>query len=205
MRTLHEGSRTHRAPRASGRLSAKTPSGLLARLVSLFVVTLAAAPRVGIAAETAEVDARLDVLFGEHEAYRNFLHELQSAVSEHARERVAVMVNYPLRTRLNGKWVRLQTPAQFLAHYDDLLTAKTRDVISRQSYGDLFSSSQGVMIGDGEVWYSGVCKDHSCSSRSIKIIAFNPQARRHGWRSCVWRSTLLQGRDSIPCHRVCEE
>jgi hypothetical protein len=84
------------------------------------------------------------------------------------------MVNYPLRTRIKAKWVHLQTPAQFLAHYDDLLTAKSQDAIARQTYGDLFSSSQGVMIGTGEVWYSSVCKDRSCSSRSVKIIAFNP-------------------------------
>jgi hypothetical protein len=147
---------------------------MLACLVSVLVAAFAAAPPPGLAAETAQVDARLDLLFGEHEAYRNFLHELQIAVSEHARGRVAAMVNYPLRTRIHGQWVRLQTPAQFLAHYEELLTPKTQDAITRQTYDDLFSNSQGVMIGSGEVWYSGVCKDRNCSSRSLKIIAFNP-------------------------------
>lgn len=147
---------------------------MLACLVSVLVAACAAASRPGLAAETAQVDARLDLLFGEHEAYRNFLHELQIAVSEHARGRVAAMVSYPLRTRINGQWVRLQTPAQFLAHYDALLTPKIQDAITRQTYDDLFSNSQGVMIGSGEVWYSGVCKGHNCSSRSLKIIAFNP-------------------------------
>ena len=70
---------------------------MLACLVSLFVVALAAGARVGVAAEIAEVDARLDLLFGEHAAYRNFLRELH-----------------------------------------------------------------------------GVCEDKSCSSRAVKIIAFNP-------------------------------
>jgi hypothetical protein len=155
------------------RRSAKRLSGMLMCLVSMPVVALAAAP-LGTVAETAELDARLDLLFGEHAAHRNFLRELQSAVSGHARVRVAAMVNYPLRTRITGKWVRLQTPAQFLAHYDDLLTPKIQEAISRQTCGDLFSNSQGVMIGAGEVWYSGVCNDHSCSSRSLKILAFNP-------------------------------
>jgi hypothetical protein len=152
-----------------GRMSSR-----LACLVSLFARALTAAPLLGMAAEPAQVNARLDLLFGEHEAYRSFLQQLQFAVSEHARERVAGMVNYPLRTRIKGKWVRLQTPAQFLAHYDDLLTPKTQDAITRQTYGDLFANNQGVMIGKGEVWYSGVCKDKSCNSRSLKIIAINP-------------------------------
>jgi hypothetical protein len=143
-------------------------------LVSLFAVALTGVPLLGMAAETAEVDARLDLLFGEHEAYQSFLQELQSAVREHARERVADMVNYPLRTRIKGKWVRLQRPAQFLAHYDDVLRPKIQDAIARQTYGDLFANSQGVMIGKGEVWYGGVCKDKSCSARSCKIIAINP-------------------------------
>jgi hypothetical protein len=162
------------APGAGGRSQATWLSCRLAWLVSVFVAALAAAPQGGVAAETADVDARLDLLFGEHEPYRNFLRELQSAVSEHARERVAGMVKYPLRTRIQGKGLRLHTPAQFLAHYEDLLTPKVVDAIARQTYADVFANSQGVMIGAGEVWYSGVCQDNSCRSRSLKIIAFNP-------------------------------
>ena len=120
------------------------------------------------------MDARLDLRFGEHEAYRSFLQELPVAVSEHARELVAAMVNYPLRTRIKGKWVRRQKPTQFFMHYEDVLTPKTQRAIARQTYGELFPNSQGAMFGTGEVWYSGVCKDKSCSSRSLKIIAVNP-------------------------------
>ncbi len=150
--------------------SARRHRPYLAGLVALGL----AGPLLGMAAETAPVDARLDVLFGEHEPYRNFLHELQSAVGEHARQRVAAMVSYPLRTRIKSQWVRLHTRAEFLAHYDELLTPKTQQAIALQSYGDLFSNSHGVMIGQGEVWFGGVCEDHACSARSIKIIAINP-------------------------------
>ncbi len=143
-------------------------------LVGLVALGVAAGPVLGVAGESAQVDARLDLLFGEHGTYRTFLHELQSAVAEHARGRVAEMVSYPLKTRINGEWVRVHTPAQFLAHYDELLTPKIQQAIARQSYGDLFSNSQGVMIGNGELWFSGVCKDDSCSTRSVKIIAINP-------------------------------
>jgi hypothetical protein len=40
-----------------------------------------------------------------------------------------------------------------------------------QSYGQLFANSQGVMIGDGQVWFGGVCERQSCV---VRIIAFNP-------------------------------
>jgi hypothetical protein len=143
-------------------------------LMGLVALGLAAGPLLGMAAESARVDARLDLLFGEHEPYRDFLRELQSAVGEHARERVAAMVSYPLRTRIKAQSLRLHTPAEFLAHYDELLTPKTQHAIAAQSYSDLFSNSQGVMIGQGEVWFGGVCKDQACSARSVKIIAINP-------------------------------
>jgi hypothetical protein len=143
-------------------------------LVGLVALGLAAGPLLGMAGENAWVDARLDLLFGEHEPYRNFLRELQSAVREQARERLAAMVSYPLRTRIKGQRVRLHTPAEFLAHFDELLTPKTQHAIALQSYGDLFLNSQGVMIGQGEVWFGGVCKDQACSARSVKIIAVNP-------------------------------
>jgi hypothetical protein len=143
-------------------------------LMGLLVLGLAVGPVPGAPAEAAQVDARLDLLFGEHESYRTFLHELQSAVAEHARARVADMVSYPLKTRIKGAWVRVRTPAQFLAHYEELLTPKIQQAIAQQSYGDLFSNSQGVMIGNGAIWFSGVCKDQSCSARSVKIIAINP-------------------------------
>jgi len=143
-------------------------------LAGLVALGLLAGPLLGMAGETARVDARLDLLFGEHEPYRSFLHELQRAVGGHARERVAAMVSYPLRTRIKNQWVRLHTPAEFLAHYEELLTPKTQQAIALQSYGNLFSNSRGVMIGQGEVWFGGVRKDDTCSARSIKIIAINP-------------------------------
>ena len=83
------------------------------------------------------------------------------------------MVSYPLRTRIGDKWVRLKTPAQFLEHYDALLPAKTRAAIAQATYEGLFANSNGVMIGDGQVWFSAVCPDKTCGSRSVKITAIN--------------------------------
>lgn len=121
----------------------------------------------------AAVDARLDLLFGEHDPYRAFLRQLQAAVAEDSREQVAAMVSYPLNTKLNGRAVRIRTPRQFLGHYEALLPPKTRQLIARQSYGELFANSAGAMIGNGELWFSGICKDKACRSHVIKITALN--------------------------------
>jgi hypothetical protein len=121
-----------------------------------------------------DLNQRLDVLFGEHEPYREFLRDLQGAVAANARQQVAAMVSYPLRTRIRDQIVRLGDAQQFLAHYAEILTPKTVEAISRQSYQGLFANSRGVMIGTGQVWFSGICLDASCRVRTIRIIAFNP-------------------------------
>jgi hypothetical protein len=120
------------------------------------------------------VDARLDQLFGEHNPYRSFFQELKTAVAAQDRTRVAGMVSYPLTVRLDGHPVQLKTPQELLAHYAQLLPPSTQQALASQSYEALFVNSQGVMIGNGQIWFSGVCQDERCSVRPIKIIAFNP-------------------------------
>lgn len=126
------------------------------------------------AAGSAGVDARLDLLFGEHDPYRAFLHALQAAVAADDRRQVATMVSYPLTTKIEGHLVHIRTTRQFLGHYDELLPPATRKLIATQSFEDLFVNSQGVMVGSGQLWFSGVCSDELCSKRTIKLTAFNP-------------------------------
>lgn len=121
------------------------------------------------------MDARLDLLFGEHDPYRAFLGELQGAVATDQRSRVAALVSYPLKVKIRGHVLRIGSTQQFLSHYEELLPQATRAVIAAQSYEGLFVNSQGVMIGNGQLWFSGVCGDELCSRRTIKIIAFNPR------------------------------
>jgi|HubBroStandDraft_1064217.scaffolds.fasta_scaffold02351_4 hypothetical protein len=141
----------------------------------LAVLMLVSAPLA--AQDPGSIDARLDILFGEHDSYRRFLTDLQQAVAKDARSEVAAMVAYPLTTHIAGKKIILQTPAEFLQHYDQLLPAKALAVIRAQTYPALFANAQGVMIGAGEVWFSGVCADSTCGSRTVRITAINPPAK----------------------------
>jgi hypothetical protein len=144
-------------------------SGLLAGLVA--AAALAAEASAGI-------DARLDELFGEHLPYRQFLGDLQSAVTRGPRERVASLVSYPLRTRVGGRSLTIRTPAQFVADYDRLLPPSSIAAIRHQAYAELFANANGVMIGSGEVWFSAVCASASCDPKVIRIVALNPAAEK---------------------------
>jgi hypothetical protein len=147
--------------------------GLVCLAATLLLLSVAQATPP-LAAGAGGTDARLDLLFGEHDPYRAFLRALQTAVAADDRKQVAAMVSYPLRAKLHGHALSIHTTQQFLSHYDELLPRATRTLIAAQTYEALFVNAQGVMIGSGQVWFSGVCNDELCSRRPIKVIGFNP-------------------------------
>jgi hypothetical protein len=165
------GALTVQADRAPARLRVRS----VALAAAVVLVSLAqAAPAPQAPSGNDGVDSRLDLLFGEHGPYRTFLGALQAAVAADDRRQVAAMIGYPLKTRLHGQVVHIRTTQQFLGHYEELLPPATRAAIAAQSYQALFVNSQGVMIGSGQLWFSGVCNDQLCSRRTIKVIALNP-------------------------------
>lgn len=119
------------------------------------------------------VDSRMDFLFGSHVPYRQFFDQLKQAVARADKPAVAGMVKYPITVALHGKKVTLRTKRDFVAHYDAIFTPKLVDLVAHQTYATLFSRDQGVMIGGGEIWFSGICRDKTCKDVSIKIITLN--------------------------------
>jgi hypothetical protein len=137
--------------------------------------TFFAALFIGLAGVTSagaqsakEMNQTLDDLYGAHAPYHTFFEKLKKAVAENDKEAVASMVEYPFKARINGKAVTLRDAAHFAADYDKVFTAKVKEAVSNQTYPNLFANWQGVMIGDGEVWFSGIGDNNM-----VKIIAVN--------------------------------
>ncbi|MBS7535952.1 hypothetical protein KHC28_20065 [Ancylobacter sonchi] len=127
-------------------------------MVLLLAACLAIGPGAGVArAQSAgEVNATLDGLFGGHESYHAFFEALKKAVAADDRTAVAGMVDYPLRTKIGGKTTTVRNAKGLIASYDKILTPKVRQVVAAQNYADLFANWRGVMIGNGEIWFSGI-------------------------------------------------
>lgn len=144
---------------------------LLCLLPLLLVNEGAAAARTD---NSAAVDARLDALYGSHQAYRDFLAALKYNVAHGDKARVAAMVAYPLTVRINGVKQRVKSPQRFLANYRSIMTPAIENAIRDQQYENLFARDSGIMIGkQGEVWFSGICEKADCKAVRIKIIAIN--------------------------------
>ncbi|WP_338616135.1 hypothetical protein [Pigmentiphaga sp. CHJ604] len=121
-----------------------------------------------MAQTAADMDARLDTLFGEHAPYRGFFDKLKQAVATADKAAVAAMVDYPFRTRVEGKAVTIRDAGHFITDYDSIVTPKVKDAVSRQAYPELFANWQGISIGSGEIWFGGVGKRND-----VKITAIN--------------------------------
>ncbi|MCB4771162.1 hypothetical protein LGR54_21355 [Ancylobacter sp. Lp-2] len=108
------------------------------------------------AQDAGEVNATLDALFGGHEPYQAFFEKLKKAVAADDRAAVAGMVDYPLRTKIDGKTTTVRNAKAFVASYDKIVTPKVRQAVAAQGYASLFANWRGVMIGNGEVWFTGI-------------------------------------------------
>ncbi|ASV88441.1 hypothetical protein CES85_3683 (plasmid) [Ochrobactrum quorumnocens] len=133
--------------------------------VALISLTTVAPVR---AQTTAETNQNLDALFGNHEPYQHFFLKLQKAIKAEDKQAVASMIDYPFRARIGGKAVKVKDAAHFAADYDKIITPKVKQTVLDQTYPALFANWQGVSIGDGEVWFSGVGDQND-----VKITAIN--------------------------------
>ncbi|WP_163268858.1 hypothetical protein [Chelativorans alearense] len=141
-------------------------------LFAALFISLVGATVAG-AQSAKEMNQTLDGLFGAHAPYQAFFEKLKKAVAENDKQAVASMVEYPFKARINDKAVTIKDAAHFETDYDKVFTAKVKEAVSKQAYATLFANWQGVMIGDGEVWFNGICNDDACERQTVRIIAVN--------------------------------
>jgi hypothetical protein len=129
----------------------------------------AAGVRVAAAAPArAEAPRQEDEEEDEAVVGARFLTELQRAVAAGERAKVARMVLYPLRVRINRRRVVLRGPRQFLARYDALLNEHVKGVLAEQKFEGIFRNWQGYMVGRGEIWF-----EQLADTGEFKVIAIN--------------------------------
>jgi hypothetical protein len=146
-------------------------------LICAFVLAKPAVLHAAVEVEPADraaINSRLDALFGSHLPYDKFLQTLKECTAAHDWRALAALVAYPIRIKIAGERRRISSPEQFLQHANTLLSARVIAAIREQQYVTLFANDRGVMIGDGEIWFSGICGDTRCVDRTIKITAINP-------------------------------
>lgn len=108
-------------------------------------------------------------------AYRTFLRDLQTGVRSDDRRAVSRLVDLPLRVNRVGGRVRYYRDRRSVEKaYNLIFTPKVRRAIIGQRFNQLFVRDQGLMIGDGQVWFDHTCLNAACNLRGpVRIKAVN--------------------------------
>ncbi len=142
---------------------------------------LVAALLLGLLCRTVSADEpieqRLDGLFGEHERYLAFFQELKDAVIRDDRKKVAGLVHYPLNVFVGRRRMVVRSSPELLKRYREVFNDNVVRAMKAQEPDTLFANWQGVMVGDGQIWFSGLCagkdRDTPCADKVIKVITVN--------------------------------
>jgi hypothetical protein len=109
-----------------------------------------------------------------------FLASLQDAIRAENPSQIAALVNFPLRVGYSSRQsprparvVNIANAEEFIRRYSELFTPEVRAAVLAQPSETLFRNWQGAMVGNGELWYAGVCRDTQCSDRRILVISVN--------------------------------
>jgi hypothetical protein len=141
------------------------------QLVSLTLISSSLVLTAVGAAQTTptDLDKSIDLSVGSHVKVEHLLTDLQRSVAQHNPGAVAALVHYPIKVNPGKHPITIKTPKAFIKDYDSIITHDISDVILKQKYEALFVNSQGVMLGDGEVWITGFCLDKNCKNSDIKV------------------------------------
>lgn len=104
---------------------------------------------------------------------KSFLDSLKTRTAERDRAGVCSLVSYPLEVHGKRGNQKIVTEASCVAGYDRIFSGSVLKSISEQRVEGLAAGSNGVMIGDGAIWFAAICSDLRCQSKSVRIISIN--------------------------------
>lgn len=85
---------------------------------------------------------------------KDFLAAMKTAAMGNDRDAIASLIHYPFTTYNTDDAQNVyRSPAEFLSHFDEIVTDSVLTAMQNASYEDLFVNYQGAMIGNGEVWF----------------------------------------------------
>lgn len=124
-----------------------------------------------------EVDQSIDSVLGDHAGYRKTYEGFKAAVAAHDAKTAAEYVRFPMTVKVKGKKLALKSSRDFIAEYDQFMTPAITSALLKSRYGDLFVNYQGIMVGDGQVWINGICKDAKCAEHDVRVITIQAAAK----------------------------
>jgi hypothetical protein len=109
-----------------------------------------------------------------------FFKQVQRAVLADDVEWISrALSSYPFTVKLKTGQIKLQNEGDLKKHAKTIFNTKLKEAVRNQSSDALFKNWQGIMIGDGEIWFSEIGQTNKNATVWVyRIIAINvPQER----------------------------
>ncbi|GLR69401.1 hypothetical protein [Agaribacter marinus] len=124
--------------------------------------------------ESGVSNNRLNKYFHTDLDYEAFFNELKAGLLSGDKEKVASLNLYPIRVNYPEKSVYYDTVEEFIDNYDKIIRTEMLSRVEKQEFSSLFYNYNGMHIGFGDIWFSGICVDgESCESLSINVWAYS--------------------------------
>ena len=94
--------------------------------------------------------------FDDAAAFERFYEELQKDVARGDKSATAALFSYPMSIRFppQKRLVKIASKAQFIKNYDRIFNSQAKKAIKETKTADLFCNYQGVMVGNGQLWFA---------------------------------------------------
>ena len=102
------------------------------------------------------------------EEVENFAEKTKSEIINDNIKKVGKLISYPINLYVNGVLTEIICAEEFEEHYSEIISVDFKSKIRNSYTRYLFSNFQGIMIGDGEIWF-GDTEDKD----GLWIIAIN--------------------------------
>ena len=79
---------------------------------------------------------------------------VQGLVKKDDKSQVAQYMLYPIHASIDGKKTKINNETDFVKHYDQIFNEKVKQALIQQDVNKTFVNYQGVMVGDGEIWFT---------------------------------------------------
>ncbi|MBX7198747.1 MAG: hypothetical protein K1X51_05175 [Rhodospirillaceae bacterium] len=144
-------------------------NSLAAFLSALFYAPVCGANEIGSCKGNTVEDAR-GVQFASEA--RAFFATLRSIVADDDKEAFALLVRYPVAVSGTSEPKTISNSADLLKRYPAIVTPELKHAVIAQEPQCLFANYQGVMVGNGEIWFE---KENG---GKFGIITLNVPARK---------------------------
>lgn len=129
------------------------------------------------AASDYESRDRIKSLYGESDAYEHFFYELKNALLAKDIKKVAQLNEYPIRVNFEKGTKYFNDQSEFMADYNKIITNEMLARVKKQTFAELFANSYGMHIGNGDIWFTGICigtnLTEPCEKISVKVTSYN--------------------------------